>query len=63
MINNIEVIENKIYHNFSIGNYLITHGIPILGIDEEGYYFAPTQLYKDAIENAPMWVKFLLMFE
>ena len=65
MFNNIEVIsdDKKIFHNLTISTYLIEHGVPILGIDEEGYYFAKTKLYFDAIENAPLWIKFLLMFE
>jgi len=65
MICNIEVIpnENKVFHDFPVGNWLINHGVPLLGLDAEGYYFAKSELYFDILKNAPIWVKVLMMFE
>ena len=65
MISNIDIIgvERKQHYSFSISNWLINNGVPVLGLDEQGYYFAKTQLLKDKLENAPLWIKILIMFE
>jgi hypothetical protein len=57
MILNINSIPNKFKCNKRLGKYLVYHNVSLLGIDEKYYYFARTDELKDALNNAPWYLK------
>lgn len=57
---NKEKIKNKYKCKFKTANYLMkTHGIPVLSIDKNDYYFASTEKLKMAIKEMPIFYKCL----
>lgn len=60
MIRNPEILKNKFKCNKVLANYLESHGIPLLGMDKEGYYyFAESDELKNALKKAPLWRKLI----
>jgi hypothetical protein len=61
MIRNHEVIRNKFECGKIVANYLIRHGVPLLHGDENKnkYYFVNSKNLKDALDNAPFWIKII----
>lgn len=60
MITNPEILKNKFKCNKILADYLESHGIPLLGRNQDGYYyFAETDRLKDALKNAPLWRKLI----
>jgi CRISPR/Cas system-associated endonuclease Cas1 len=62
MIANIGIMTNAIHFNHIASKYIMEHGVPVMGMDENGYYFAKTKLLADVLKNAPLWIKVLLNF-
>jgi hypothetical protein len=54
---NPEVIKDKISFNKRIGLYLANHGVPLLAIEGDKYYFANTDLLSKALKSLPLWAK------
>lgn len=65
MIRNPEIIKEKFKCNKILGQYLQSHGVPLLAIDKslsgqrECYYFRKTEMLKEAIQKAPWPIKLL----
>jgi len=54
---NSKQIKNKIGFNKKIANYLENHGVPLLAIEGDIYYFAETNLLDDVLKSSPLWIK------
>ena len=54
---NSERIKDKIKCKKTFGQYFTEHGIPLLSIEGEYYYFADNKLFKEEFEKAPFWIK------
>jgi hypothetical protein len=54
---NSKSIKNKIGFNKKISNYLENHGIPLLAIEGDIYYFAKTDLLDDVLKSSPVWIQ------
>jgi len=55
-------IKNKIGFKKKISNYLETHGIPLLAIEGDIYYFAQTKILNDVLQSSPLWIKWAKRF-
>lgn len=54
LITNIDAVENKTGFKKPVADWLIyIAGIPLLGIKDDFYYFANTEILAIAIENIP----------
>jgi len=58
---NPDSLKNKKSFSKKISDYLENHGVPLLAVDGGKYYYADTDLLKNALENAPLWVKFSML--
>jgi hypothetical protein len=54
---NSKEIKNKIGFKEKISRYLENHGVPLLAIEGDIYYFAKTDLLNDVLESSPVWIK------
>lgn len=64
MITNPEVITNKVVFGKIISDYLTDIAkIPCVALTHKGCYFINNLQLKQAIENAPLWIKILIKFE
>lgn len=54
---NSKSIKNKIGFKEKISNYLENHGVPLLTIEGDIYYFSQTKILEDALKTSPLWVK------
>jgi hypothetical protein len=59
---NPDVIIHKKGFCETIANYLENHGVPLLAIEGDKYYFAETDLLNKALKSAPLWVKLAILF-
>jgi hypothetical protein len=60
MIRNPEILKNKFKCNKILAKYLESHGVPLLGMDKNGYYyFAKTNELMNTLKNAPLWRKLI----
>jgi len=57
---NPKVIKNKIKCRGAVAKYFITQNIPVLSKDGSDYYFADSEIFKEALYYAPSWVKILM---
>jgi len=46
----------------NISNYLENHGVPLLAIEGDKYYFAETDLLNKELKESPWWVKLGILF-
>jgi hypothetical protein len=63
MILNIKSIPNKFKCGKRLGRYLVYHGMPILGIDKNIYYFARTNELNKILKNLPISLKIFKILE
>jgi hypothetical protein len=60
-ITNIEPNKSTVSLDGSIGKYLETHGVPLLGFDGNKYVFSDTELLRIKIKGLPIGLKLKLM--
>jgi len=60
---NSEEIKHKVGFKEKVSNYLENHGVPLLAIEGEIYYFVDTDLLSDVLKSSPLWVKFAKKFK
>ena len=60
-IGNIEHDKSTVLLHKSIGKYLETHGIPLLGFKGDKYVFKNTPLLKTKLNTLPFGLKVKLM--
>lgn len=54
---NSEEIKHKVGFKEKISNYLENHGVPLLAIEGDIYYFANTKILNDVLQSSPLWIK------
>jgi pseudouridine-5'-phosphate glycosidase len=61
-ITNIKGNESTVLLDREIGEYLETHGVPLLGFDGNKYVFSDTELLKSKLKTLPaiLKIKFML---
>lgn len=57
ILNHKVIINQKFKCRKAVANYLINNGVPLLSREDDLYYFADTDLLKNTLENAPLWIK------
>ena len=57
MISNFQCIDNTISLHYSVGKYLETHGIPVLGRKNDVYVFSDTDELRQALLKLPFYLK------
>ena len=58
---NSEAIENKKGFGKLVAKYIMEKNIPLLSKKGDIYYFAETELLAEVLENAPAWIKLLIL--
>lgn len=54
---NSKKINNKIGFKKKISQYLENHGVPLLAIEGDIYYFANTENLSDVLKSSPIWIR------
>jgi hypothetical protein len=54
-------IDGKIKYHSWVAKYLMDNNVPLLSYDRGIYWFADSALVHEILENAPMWVKGILL--
>ena len=63
-IRNVDAIKNQFKCGKLIALFLCEEkGLPVLGQDEQYYYFSNTDLLKEVLKNAPFYIKTYLWLE
>lgn len=63
LIRNIDKVQKKFKCGHWVGEYLTQRNVPILGFDENWYYFADTELLREVLENPPLRIRLALWLE
>jgi len=64
MLINSQIIKKRYRCNRIIANYLIYKcHLPVIGYDEKYYYFAYSNWLEECLENMPLGLKLLSIFE
>ena len=58
---NPDKIDGKIKYHSWIAKYLMDNNVPLLSYDKGIYWFADSLLLHEILENAPLWVKGILL--
>jgi hypothetical protein len=62
-ITNLEPNKSTVSLDRCIGEYLETHGIPLLGFDGNKYVFRDTELLRSKLKTLPLGLKIKLMLK
>jgi len=62
-ITNIEPNKSTVSLDRYIGEYLETHGVPLLGFDGNKYVFSDTELLRLKLKTLPLGLKIKLMLK
>lgn len=60
---NSKEIKNKIGFKEKISKYLENHGVPLLAIEGDIYYFAGTKTLNDVLQSSPPWIKWAKRYD
>jgi len=63
VLNNPEIIKNRILYNKIVAKYLLSKGIAVLGLEKGNYSFVNTNNLKKVIKEAPFWIKIAIILK